>query len=203
MVKSDPARASLLSGTGRSALTDWYAVMAIEDYRGVAFGWPTLGWGYNMTNVQFYGLVVKALGGQVIVGSELRPGDPSYADVLNNGNDMQEYTDMANLKVLATNYLREKHPAEIAAVESAFAAYVPKSQAGWRAQSDIFHYVCANLYDSQNRIATLRGAPANVAIDAVVALTDLLRAESTAFEAYILSQGYTKSAVPAPKSTGF
>jgi hypothetical protein len=201
LAKSDPSRAQQLSGAGRSALTDWYAVMSIEDYRGMAFGFPTLGWGYNMTNVQFYGLVVKALGGQVIVGTELRPGDPSYADVLNGGADMQEYTDMSNLKVLATNYLREKHPAAVTAVENAFAAIVPKNQTDWRAQRDVFHFVCAELYD--NRIASLKGAAANTAIDAVVGLTDILRAEPAAFEAYILAHGYTKSSVPAPKSTGF
>ena len=60
--------------------------MAIEDYRGVAFGKPDLGWGYNMTNVQFFGLVVRALArptqldsagkpilGQVIVGTSSSP----------------------------------------------------------------------------------------------------------------------------------
>ena len=37
LAKSSNASASQLSGVGRSAITDWYAVMAIEDYRGVAF----------------------------------------------------------------------------------------------------------------------------------------------------------------------
>ena len=49
----------------------------------------------------------------------LQPGDPSYADVLNFGGDMQEYPDMANLKILATNFLRLKHPNEVAAVQIA------------------------------------------------------------------------------------
>ncbi len=132
LVKSDTAPAQALSGTGRSALTDWFAVMAIEDYRGVAFGEPGLGWGYNMTQVQFYGLIARALArpsavdamnqpviGQVVVGSQLEPGDPSYADVLNNGNDMQEYPDMASLKQLATSYLLSTHPDLIAAVKAA------------------------------------------------------------------------------------
>src|SRR5262249_35905381 len=50
LAKSDNTTAAQLSGTGKSALADWFAVMAIEDYRGVAFGEPGLGWGYNMTN---------------------------------------------------------------------------------------------------------------------------------------------------------
>jgi hypothetical protein len=175
--------------------------MAIEDYRGVAFGMPDLDWGSDMTNVQFYGLVVRALGNQVIVGSELRPGDPSYADVLNNGGDMQEYPDMSALKVLATNYLRSKHPDLIANVESALSVVAPKSSLDWSAQNDELRFVTAELYNAN--IANLKGAAADKAIDAVVAMTDALAKDRVAFEAYVLSSGYTKSAVPAPKSTGF
>ena len=200
LAKSDNHRAASLSPTGRSALTDWYAVMAIEDYRGVAFGMPDLDWGTDMTNVQFYGLVVRALGNQVIVGSELRPGDPSYADVLNNGGDMQEYPDMSALKQLATGYLRQAHPDLIGNVENAFAGVAPVWEIG---DSDIFRLVTAELYDSQGRTANLKGASADAAVDAVVALFDALDADEPAFEAYVLSSGYTKSSVPAPKSTGY
>ncbi len=203
LAKSDNRRAASLSATGRSALTDWYAVMAIEDYRGVAFGSPDLDWGTDMTNVQFYGLVVRALGNQVLVGSELRPGDPSYADVLNNGGDMQEYPDMSALKVQATNYLRAYHPDLVAAVQNAFAGVVPMSQLDWTSQEDIFHAITAELYDSQGRTASLKGASADAAIDAVTALFDALSKDETAFESYVLAQGYTKSDVPAPKSTGY
>lgn len=216
LVRSDATRASQLSPTGRSALTDWFAVMAIEDYRGMAFGYPTLGWGYNMTNVQLYGLVARALArpgtpdsagnpvvGQVLVGSQLRPGDPSYADVLNHGNDMQEYADMSNLKVLATNYLREKHPSRVSDVEAAFANVIPKSQLDYRAQKDVFHFVTAQLYDVQGRTKNLTGASADAAIESVSALLDALRDDSVQFEAYILSKGYTKSNEPAPKSSGY
>jgi len=200
LAKSDNHRAASLSPTGRSALTDWFAVMAIEDYRGVAFGMPTLDWGWDMTNVQFYGLVVRALGNQVLVGSELRPGDPSYADVLNSGGDMQEYPDMGTLKVLATDYLRSAHPDLITNVENAFAGVVPAWELG---DEDIFRLVTSELYDSSGALANLKGASADAAIDAVVALFDALESERSAFEAYILSRGYTKSDVPAPKSTGF
>ena len=201
LAKSENARAASLSPAGRSALTDWYAVMAIEDYRGVAFGMPTLDWGSDMTDVQFYGLVVRALGGQVIVGSELRPGDPSYADVLNGGGDMQEYPDMTALKVLATDYLRAAHPDLIAAVESALSVVEPKYALDGRAQSDEFHFVTAELYDAAT--GNLRGASASAAVDAVVAMLDALRSDASAFEAYVLAHGYTKSSVPAPKSTGY
>ncbi|HEY4175728.1 MAG TPA: hypothetical protein VGM90_02790 [Kofleriaceae bacterium] len=203
LAKSSNATASQLDGTGRSALTDWYAVMAIEDYRGMAFGFPTLGWGYNMTNVQFFGLVAHTLGNQVIVGNELRPGEASYADVLNNGNDMQEYSDMSKLKVLATNYIKAKHPELVTNLKAAFAGIVPDSALDYRAQADLFHYVAAQLYDSAGRSKNLKGAQADRAIEATVALISTLAAEKSQFETYILQQGYTKSATPAPASTGF
>jgi hypothetical protein len=139
--------------------------------------------------------------GQVIVGSELRPGEASYADVLNSGNDMQEYQDMSALKIQATNFLREKHPAEVAAVEAAFANIVPKTQVDYRARQDIFHYITAQLYDT--RTANLKGASADAAINAVVALFGVLESDSAGFEQYVLAHGFTKSNVAAPKSTGF
>lgn len=216
LAKSDAHRATQLSPAGRSALTDWFAVMAIEDYRGMAFGYPTLGWGYNMTNVQFYGLIVRALArptakdsagnpimGQVIVGGKLQPGEPSYADVLNHGNDMQEYSDMASLKTLASRYLKEKHPELVAAVEASFATVAPKNELDYRAQGDVFHYLCAELYDDKGRTATLKGAKADAVVDAATALFDTLSHESVAFEDYVLAHGITKSNDPAPKSTGF
>jgi hypothetical protein len=216
LAKSNNQRAAQLSGMGQSALTDWFSVMAIEDYRGMSFGFPDLGWGYNMTNVQFYGLVARTLArpgavdstgapviGQVIVGGQLRPGEASYADVLNNGNDMQEYSDMATLKRLATSFLRAKHPAVVTEVEAAFAGIVPKSELPDRAWQDIFHFVDAQLYDSRGRTANLKGAQADRAINAVVALFDTLAQDSTGFEAYIVQSGYVKSNVAAPKSTGF
>ncbi|CAN5919417.1 hypothetical protein BH11MYX2_BH11MYX2_14020 [soil metagenome] len=203
LAKSSNTTAAQLDGTGRSALTDWYAVMAIEDYRGMAFGFPTLGWGYNMTNVQFFGLVAHTLDNQVIVGNELRPGEASYADVLNNGNDMQEYSDMSKLKVLATNYIKAKHPELVTNLKSAFAGIVPDNALDYRAQADLFHYVAAQLYDSAGRSKNLRGPQADRAIEATVALFTTLAAEKSQFEAYILQQGYTKSSTPAPASTGF
>lgn len=214
LAKTDNSRAEQLSPTGRSALTDWFSVMTIEDYRGVAFGYPTLGWGYNMTNVQFYGLVVRSLArpgmtdstgqpiaGQVIVGNTLEPGDPSYADVLNGGNDMQEYPDMARLKQLATQFLVQYHPDVVNNVYSAFATIIPLDQADYRAQQDIFHYITAQFYAPQSR--GLTGATADQAIAAVAALFDTLDADSANFQAFILANGITQATTPAPKSTGF
>lgn len=216
LTKADNHSASALSGTGRSALTDWFAVMAIEDYRGVAFGNAQLGWGYNMTEVQFFGLVARSLAhpdqtdstgkpilGQVIVGNQLEPGDPSYADVLNHGNDMQEYQDMAQLKQLATQFLTEHHPDLVNATKQAFAGVVPPNELDWRAQNDIFHLVGQELYDAQGRQASLTGSAADRAVSAVTAMLDALRTDSANFEAYIVAHGFTKTNDPAPKSTGF
>ncbi len=217
LARSDASGASQLSPVGRSALIDWYAVMAIEDYRGVAFGMANLGWGYNMSNVQFYGLVARSLArpgavdsagapvkGQVIVGAQLRPGEPSYADVLNDGGDMQEYGDMARLKTLATAYLRERHPQRVAEVEASFAGVVPANELGSLARNDVFHFICAQLYDARGRTAALKDpAKAVRAVNAVVALFQTLETDSAPFEAWLLTKGLTQSDVPAPKSTGF
>jgi hypothetical protein len=51
--------------------------------------------------------------------------------------------------------------------------------------------------------ARLTGAAADRAVDAVVALVDVMSSESAALEAFILSQGFRKSNKAAPKSTGF
>jgi hypothetical protein len=138
------------------------------------------------------------------VGGELRPGDPSYADVLNHGNDMLEYGDMSRLKTLTTSYLRERHPELITAVESAFSGIVPSYELDSRARVDVFHFICAQLYDSRGRTAVLKNqAQAQRAVTAVVALFDTLNAESAQLETYLLAHGLVKSNVAAPISTGF
>jgi hypothetical protein len=88
-------------------------------------------------------------------------------------------------------------------VQNAFANVVPLAQADWRAQNDIFHYITSQFYDSQGRTANLVGTAADNAVDAVGNLFDVLAADHANFEAYILANGVTKSATPAPKSTGF
>ena len=203
LVKSDPRTAAQLSDVGVSALTDWFAVMAIEDYRVTNFSDPDLGWGYNITNVQFFGLVARALGGQVIVDDELRPGDPSYADVLNGGNDMQEFPDMARLKELTTQWLRAQHSATVAAVTDAFAGIVPASELDERAEADIFHFICAQLYDNAGRIERISPTQADRIVTAVTNLFATITADRAGLESFILAHGVTKSSTPAPKSTGF
>lgn len=214
LAKSDARTTAQLSGVGKSALVDYYAVMAIEDYRGTDFGNPGLGWGYNLTNAQLYGLLVRALArpgetdsagkpvnGQLVVGSQLRPGDPSYVDVLNGGNDMQEYTDMAKLKTLTTKWLRQAHPAVVAEVEAAFAGVISIADADTRAKNDIFHYITGQFYTDKS--AALRGAAADRAVTAVTKLIETITRDSAALETFLLSQGITKSNQPAPKATGF
>lgn len=203
LTKSDPSGVRNLDKFGKSALIDWFAVMAIEDYRGTAFGNANLGWGYNITNTQFFGLVARALGGQVIVGTQLRPGTPSYADVLNSGNDLQEYQDMGKLKKLATDYLRASHAAVVTELEASLKDIVPTAELDSRAKADVFHLICANMYDSKGRMEGLTSAKADRINRAVAAVVQTLGDNKAAFEAYILAHGITKSSEPAPKSTGF
>jgi hypothetical protein len=122
---------------------------------------------------------------------------------LNGGNDMQEYPDMARLKTLATAFLRQSHADAVLRVQRAFANIVPATELDWRAQNDIFHFITAQLYDSQGRTAKLVGPAADEAVAAVVALFDALSADEAGFETYILQNGVTKVSTPAPKSTGF
>ena len=144
----------------------------------------------------------KPVIGQVIVGSQLRPGDPSYADVLNNGNDMQEYSDMAQLKTLTTPYLRLKHPELIAAVESAFARRADDRArlAGAQTTSSTSSARSSTTQGPPGRAQGRRGRPGGRS--SVVALFDTLNAESAQLEAYLLARDL-KSNVAAPKSTGF
>ena len=108
-----------------------------------------------------------------------------------------------NIKQLASRFLTEKHPAEVAAVKAAFVGIVPYSALDSRARVDLFHYISAQLYDTQGRSKNLRGAQADQAITAVSNLLAVLRSDSAAFEAFILANGITKSNVAAPVSTGF
>jgi hypothetical protein len=83
-----------------------------------------------------------------------------------------------------------------------FEGVVPASEE-FRAKDDIFHSITAQHYDDKGRQARLTGAAADRAVDAVVALVDVMSSESAALEAFILSQGFRKSNKAAPKSTGF
>ena len=111
--------------------------------------------------------------------------------------------DLARLSALASNYLKANRPELVTAVQTAFAGVVPMIELDSRARSDIFHFITAQLYDSRGRTANLKGASADAAINAVVALIDALGKDSAKLEAYIVQSGYTKSSSPAPRSTGF
>ena len=109
---------------------------------------------------------------------------------------------MATLKQLATAYLVQNHPDQIAAVKAAL-GWMPANEVDYRAANDIFHYIGSELYDGQARFAGLTGAKADAAAGSVVKLFDTLGAESAQLEAFIIARGYTKSSTPAPKSQGF
>ncbi|MGE0545873.1 MAG: hypothetical protein AB7O24_12935 [Kofleriaceae bacterium] len=222
LLKSDPSTAGSLSELGRTALVDWFGVMMIEDYRGMAFGGPGQGWGYNVSNAQFYGLIAQALArpgevdsmgnpiiGQIILDGQLRPGDGSYIDVDNNGNDLQESYSTGLLKKYATDYLAATHPELIAELKASIRG-VPGQSIGDQARYDVFHYLLRQIYDSKRRNDAITGAEVDRVVNATVALIETLRAESHQLEEYILTHPahegaplITKSNEPAPRSTGF
>jgi hypothetical protein len=229
--------ANQLSPTGRGAFTDYLAVMAIEDQRGVMFNDRDLGWGYNMTSGSFCALIVRALShgelrtgpeklgskqelaSQVLVedwdgtGAKLQPGDCSYFDVLNGGddvlagngkkggNDFQEYGGMSTLKKLTTQWLREAHPDLVKRVETSLAGVVPDAELADRSREDIFHLMCQNFYDV--RMGTLTQAQCREVVEAGVALLGAVKSDSRALEAFILAHGVTKSTDWAPRASGF
>lgn len=236
MAMSSTRAATSLSGVGRSAFTDYLGVMAIEDQRGVMFNNQSLRWGYNMTSASFCALIVRALShgqmrkgpgilggkqelaGQVIVsdsgpgGAKLCPGDPSYFDSLNGGedalhsgkkggNDMQEGPGMALLKQLTSEWLRSRSPELVNAVEASLATVVPAAEISSRAKADIFHFMCENFYDG--RMKGLSSGQAVAVVDAGMALMTKISSDSKDLEVFILGKGVTKSKDWAPRASGF
>jgi hypothetical protein len=221
------------SKQGRSAFTDYLGIMAIEDQRGVMFNQPDLGWGQNMTQASFLIMIIRALShgdmrqqptwdatkkavvlsstqepaSQVIIGTELRPGTPSYIDTLNGaedaltgghkgGNDCQ-IDELAVMKTLATSWLRAEHAEVLNRLEKALAPFGAQTGA-----DDVFQSMCDVFYDADH-FSGVTTAQATEIVDAGVELFKTLRSDSKAFEAYILSHGYTKSDQWAPRAAGF
>ena len=74
MTKSNTKSMDKVSGTGRSAFTDYFGIMAIEDQRGVMFGDDGLDWGRNMTEASFVISIIRSLGhGELRKKPEYRP----------------------------------------------------------------------------------------------------------------------------------
>ena len=106
--------------------------------------------------------------------------------------------------MLATAYLASKHPELSPPSKDAFAAIVPEGELDYRAQNDIFHFVCAQLYDAKGRTANLMGASADAAVTSVTALLDALSARTRRASRRTSSRtGSRRATTPAPKSTGF
>lgn len=235
MVISSSKAANQLSPVGRAAYCDYLGVMAIEDQRGAMFNNFSLQWGYNMTNASFGALITRALShgetrvgpevlgskpelaSQVIVddwsgGPTLRPGDPSYFDVLNGaddvltggkkgGNDMRESGGMNTMKVLTTKWLREKHAGLVTRLEASLAKVVPATEVDHESQEDLFDLMCQNFYD--RRMANLDAAERTEVVDAGLAIMAAINAGSRDLEAFILANGVTKSTDWAPRASGF
>ena len=237
MVISSSRAANQLSPVGRAAYCDYLGVMAIEDQRGAMFNNYSLEWGYNMTHASFCALIARALShGQTRAGPEqlggapeldskvivddwsggptLRPGDPSYFDVLNGaddvlqggkkgGNDMQEHGGMNTLKVLTTKWLRERHAGLVARVEASLATVVPAEEvaADYDSKDDLFDMMCQNFYD--RRMANLSAEQRTEVVEAGLAIMAVIREQSRDLEAFILANGVTASTDWAPRASGF
>jgi hypothetical protein len=233
LANSSTASMNKVSGTGRSAFTDYLGIMAIEDQRGVMFNNPGLGWGQNMTQASFLIMIIRALShgqmrqqpvwdpstksiklsstqepaSQVIIGTELRPGTPSYIDTLNGaddalaggykgGNDCQ-IGGLVIMKTLATKWLRAQHQDLIDRLEKALAPF-----GGAAGSDDVFQAMCDVFYDDDH-FAGVTTAQATEIVSAGSAMFGALRTDSQSFETFILANGITKSSVWAPRASGF
>ena len=166
----------------------------------------------------------KELATQVIVqdwnstGPELRPGDITYFDTLNGaddiittsgksgGGDFSEGEGMTLLMQLTTQWLRDKHAAELTRVRDSLSKVIPASEnnsADIKNIDNIFHFMCDNFYDQQLRMKNLSAAECKEVIEAGVALMSVVEKNSKDLEAYILAHGVTKSTDWAPRASGF
>lgn len=233
MTKSTTASMNQVSPTGRSAFTDYFGIMAIEDQRGVMFNNDSLDWGRNMTQASFDIGIIRALSHgqtrqkpkydkatkkivlsqekelamQVVIDGQLRPGTPSYIDVLNGadnalegghrgGNDCQVYG-MSEMEEHTTAWLRKDHAAEINRLEKALQpfAYTPGN-------SNMFEGMTITFFDNAN-FSKVTQAQASEITEAAMAVFRVIKSDSRKLEAHMLANGVTKGSEWAPRASGF
>ncbi len=148
---------------------------------------------------------------QVIVdgddGPELRPGTPSYIDVMNGaenalegghagGGDCQ-VSDMYLLEELTTKWLRAEHADVIDRLEKklSFFAYTPGND-------NLFSSMTTTFYDNAN-FSKVTAGQADAITEAAMEVFKTIRKDSRALEKFILANGVKKSDEWAPRAYGF
>ncbi len=153
----------------------------------------------------------KELAMQVIVdgedGPELRPGTPSYIDIMNGaenaleggfqgGGDCQ-VGDMYLLEELTTKWLRAEHKAVIDRLEKDLAAF------GYEKGNDnLFSAMTYVFYDNE-KFSKVTPSQADEIVEAGLEMFRTIRKNSKKLEKFILANGVKKSEEWAPRASGF
>lgn len=147
-------------------------------------------------------------------GAELRRGECSYFDTLNGaddvltgagtrgGDDFQEGQGMATLRKLANDFMTKKYPAKVKALEDALAPFMTRQEAGYRAQTDVLHYMVTVFFNNA-KFSQCTPAQATAIVNAGQDYLMTIRDDSREFEKFILENGVTKSDAWAPRASGF
>jgi hypothetical protein len=233
MTKSTTASMNNVSGTGRSAFTDYFGIMAIEDQRGVMFNNDGLDWGRNMTQASFDIAIIRALSHgetrqkpkydkttkkivltsqkefamQVIDGDELKPGTPSYIDVQNGADNALEGGHKGG---------NDCQVYSMSPMETLTTQWLRKEHA---AELNRLTAACApfgvsattgNIFEDMTimfydneRFSKVTTAQATEITEAALKMFAVIKSDSRKLEAFILANGITKSTEWAPRASGF
>jgi hypothetical protein len=226
MTKASTASFNKVSGTGRSAYTDYLGIMAIEDLRGVMFGDDSLDWGSNMTHASWDIALIRALShgqmrqapkydkttkkltfgkdqepaSQVIVNGKLMPGTPSYIDTLNGAD---------NALTGGTKGGNDCQVGELDDMETRTTAWLRAEHKDVidRLEKDLKPFAftpgATNVFSAMTttfydnaNFAKVTTAQANEIEAAALAMFAAIRTDSQKLEAFFLKNGITKDAKP-------
>lgn len=233
MCKASTASMNHVSGTGRSAFTDYLGIMAIEDQRGVMFDNDSLTWGRNMTEASFCIEIIRALShgetrqkpawdktakavkltsdkelaSQVIVEGQLRPGTPSYIDTLNGAEDaLAGGTKGGNdCEISGLSDMKSLTTKWLRAEHEAELDRLLQALApfGAAADSEDVFSTMCDVFYDNAKFAAVTKAQATEIVDAAMKVFGVIRSDSRKLEAFYLANGITKSTDWAPRASGF
>ncbi len=233
MTKSTTASMNNVSGTGRSAFTDYFGIMAIEDQRGVMFNNDSLDWGRNMTQASFDIAIIRALSHgeqrqkpkynkttkkieltsakewamQVIDGDELKPGTPSYIDVQNGADNALEggHKGGNDCQVYSMSPMETLTTQWLRKEHAAELNRLTAACAAFGVSKDT-----GNIFEDMTimfydnaRFSKVTTAQASEITEAAMKMFAVIKSDSRKLEAFILANGITKSTEWAARASGF
>jgi hypothetical protein len=233
MTKSTTASMNNVSGTGRSAFTDYFGIMAIEDQRGVMFNNDSLDWGRNMTQASFDIAIIRALGHgvyrqkpkydkasgkivltsakelamQVIDGDELKPGTPSYIDVQNGADNALEggHKGGNDCQVYSMSPMETLTTSWLRKEHAADLNRLEKACApfGVTANQGNIFEAITIMFYDNANFAKVTPAQASEITEAAMNVFAVVKADSKNLEKFMLANGIKKSTEWAARASGF